>query len=72
MKKTKPLTIHQSIQWFNERVKKSVIFIFLVYGQKAVTENALLDSYLFLLDTTKVLICLFNAILVRQRSKLIL
>ena len=27
--------------------QKSVIFIYLVYGQKAVTENALVYSYLF-------------------------
>ena len=40
--------------------KKSVIFIYLVYGQKFVTENALLYSYLFVLDTTEILICLFK------------
>ena len=56
------------VSWKSE---KSVIFIYLVYGQKAVRENALPYSYLFLLDTTKILICLFNAILIRQRSKLI-
>ena len=56
----KTLRIHQSIQWFHEKVKKNcIIFIYLVYGQKAVTEKALLYSYLFVLDTTKILICLF-------------
>ena len=43
----------------------------LAYCQKAVTEDALLYSDLHILDTTKILICLLNAILVRQSSKLI-
>ena len=45
--------------------KNFVIFIYLAYCQKAVTKDALLYSDLYILDTTKILICLFNAILVR-------
>ena len=51
------------VSWKSEQ--KSVIFIYLVYAQKAVTEIALLYSDLFILDTAKILICLFNAIVIR-------